>query len=328
MKQRLIGSMTVRPVGLGCMNLSHAYDQPPARDAAARLLEAALDAGYNHLDTAALYGFGANEALIGSALAHRRSDYLLASKCGMAGVDGKRVIDGRPETIAATVEASLARLRTDVIDLLYLHRRDFKVPVEDSVGAMARLVEAGKVRMIGLSEVSGATVRAAHKVHPVAAVQSEYSLWSRDVELGVVSACADVGAALVAFSPLGRGMLSGAVDGTSDFKAGDIRANMPRFQGAARVQNAALAGRLAALAAEAGCTAAQLSLAWVLSRGENLLAIPGTKSLDHLHDNLAAADLVLAPDVLARADAIFAGDAVAGERYPPATFAEIDTERA
>lgn len=326
MNRRAIGSHSVRAVGLGCMNLSHAYGTPPDRADAGALLHAALDAGYDFLDTAALYGFGANESLIGETLSGRRSEYLLASKCGMAGVDGKRVIDGRPATIIATVEASLQRLRTDVIDLLYLHRRDFNVPIEDSVGAMAALVQAGKVRMIGLSEISAATLRTAHAVHPITAVQSEYALWSREAELGVLSTCAEIGAAFVAFSPLGRGLLSGAVDAASPFERGDIRAGFPRFSGEARPHNAALAAQLAALAAEAGCTAAQLCLAWVLARGDHVLAIPGTTKLDHLHDNLAAGDLVLPAGTLAEADALFSAG-VAGERYPAATYAEIDTER-
>jgi len=327
MIMRNIGTTSVRAVGLGCMNLSHAYGTPPDRADAQRLLHAALDGGYDFLDTAALYGFGANETLIGETLHARRGEYLLATKCGMAGVDGKRVIDGRPATIVATVEASLGRLRTDVIDLLYLHRRDFAVPIEDSVGAMAGLVQAGKVRMIGLSEVSAATLRAAHAVHPIAAVQSEYALWSRDVELGVLGACADIGAAFVAFSPLGRGLLSGAVDAASRFERGDIRAGMPRFMGDARPHNAGLAAALAALAVAACCTAAQLCLAWVLARGTQVLAIPGTTKLDHLHDNLGAGDLVLPAATLAAADALFASDVI-GARYPAATYAEIDTERA
>lgn len=327
MMVRTIGGRSVRPVGLGCMNLSHAYGAPPDRAEGARLLHAALDAGYDFLDTAALYGFGGNETLIGETLAGRRSEYLLASKCGMAGVDGKRVIDGRPATIMATVEASLQRLKTDVIDLLYLHRRDFAVPIEETVGAMAALVQAGKVRMIGLSEVSAATLRAAHAVHPIAAVQSEYSLWSREAELGVLETCADIGAAFVAFSPLGRGFLSGAVDADSAFERGDIRAGMPRFQGEARQHNARLAGKLAVLAAEVGCTPAQLCLGWVLARGSHVLAIPGTTKLRHATDNLAAADLTLDDALLAAAEAIFAGGAVIGERYPAATYAEIDTER-
>lgn len=327
MTMRRLGDRLVRPVGLGCMNLSHGYGRPPERTDAIRLLHAAIDAGYDHFDTAALYGFGSNEELLGEALAGRRDAIFLASKCGMAGVDGKRVIDGRPETITATVEASLRRLRTDCVDLLYLHRRDFAVPIADSVGAMSRLVEQGKVRHIGLSEVSAATVRAAHDVHPIAAVQSEYSLWSRDVEIGVLAACADIGAALVAFSPLGRGLLSGAITPATSFHPGDIRAGMPRFQGEALAHNFVLAVRLAALAAGAGMTAAQLCLAWVLSRGAHVHALPGTASLAHMADNLVAQTVSADPGLLQEAASIFAAS-VSGDRYPASTYSEIDTERA
>lgn len=326
MTARSIAGRSLHPVALGCMNLSHAYGRPPERSDAVRLIHAALAAGHDHFDTAALYGFGANEELLGEALAGRRHDIFLASKCGMAGVDGRRVIDGRPETITATVEGSLKRLHTDHLDLLYLHRRDFGVPIADSVGAMARLVEAGKVRAIGLSEVSAATLRAAHAVHPIAAVQSEYSLWSRDVELGVLDACAEIGAALVAFSPMGRGLLSGAITATTQFQPGDIRAGMPRFQGAALAANAALAARLAALAAAAGISAGQLCLAWVLSRGGHVHALPGTTSAAHMAQNHAAAQVAVAATVLDAAATLFDG-AVTGERYPATTYAEIDTER-
>ncbi len=327
MIRRPLAGQMVQPVGLGCMNLSHAYGRPPERAEAVRLLHAAIDAGYDHLDTAALYGFGANEELLGAALAGKRQQFFLATKCGMAGVDGKRVIDGRPETITATVEASLKRLRTDRVDLLYLHRRDFAVPIEDSVGAMARLVEAGKVSAIGLSEVSAATIRAAHAVHPIAAVQSEYSLWSREVEIGVLAETARIGAALVAFSPMGRGLLSGVISAATSFQPGDIRAGMPRFQAEALASNAALAAQLALLAAAAGVSAASLCLAWVLSRGDHVHALPGTTSITHMAENLAAATLALPSGLLEQATTLFAG-AVAGERYPAATYREIDTERA
>ncbi len=326
MTARPLAGRMVQPVGLGCMNLSHAYGRPPERGEAIRLLHAALDTGYDHLDTAALYGFGANEELLGEALAGRQGQYFLATKCGMAGVDGRRVIDGRPATITATVDASLQRLRTDHVDLLYLHRRDFAVPIEDSVGAMARLVAAGKVGAIGLSEVSAATLRAAHAVHPIAAVQSEYSLWSREVEIGVLAETARIGAALVAFSPLGRGLLSGAITAATTFQPGDIRAGMPRFQGDALASNAALASRLAALAASAGISTAQLCLAWVLSRGSHVHALPGTTSSAHMAENLAAAPLAISATILDQAGTIFTS-AVTGERYPAATYAEIDTER-
>ncbi|WP_243455905.1 aldo/keto reductase [Sphingosinicella sp. BN140058] len=306
------------------MSLSHAYGTPPPRDHAARLLGRALDLGNDLLDTAALYGFGANEELIGEALGHRRREFTLASKCGMQGVDGKRVIDGRPETLRRTLEDSLRRLRTDVIDLYYLHRWDKKVPIEESVGALADMVREGKVRAIGLSEVSAATLRRAHAVHPIAAVQNEYSPWSRNVELGVLDASQELGTALVAFSPLARGFLAGAIRSADQLAEGDIRRGMPRFQGDNLAANLTLLGKFEALAAEAGCTPAQLSLAWVLARGDHVVAIPGTTSLDHLEQNKRA--VTVDAGLLARIDALFTPEAVAGPRYPAATEAEIDTE--
>lgn len=224
MEQRALGPFQVGAIGVGCMNLSHAYGRPPAPEGAARLLLRAIDLGVTHFDTAALYGFGANETLVGRVLAPLRQRITWASKCGMQGVAGpdrvkRRVIDGRPETLRQTCEDALRRLRTDVIDLYYLHCWDKSVPIEDSVGALARLVEEGKIRASGLSEVSGATLRRAHTVHPIAAVQSEYSLWTRHPELGVQEACREIGAAFVAFSPLGRGFLAGALPDTGAMAA-------------------------------------------------------------------------------------------------------------
>jgi aryl-alcohol dehydrogenase-like predicted oxidoreductase len=324
--KRKIGPFEVEPIGLGCMSLSHAYGTPPGREDAALLLNRALDLGYDFLDTAALYGFGANESLIGEALAGRRGEFVLASKCGMTGVDGRRVIDGRPETLRRTLEESLTRLRTDVIDVYYLHRRDRNVPIEDSVGAMAEFVRDGKVRALGLSEVSAATLRRAHAVHPIAAVQSEYSPWSRNVELGVLEATRELGAALVCFSPTGRGFLAGKVKAAGDLAEGDLRRSMPRFQGEHFRSNLALYERFESLAARAGYTPAQLSLAWVLSRGRHVLAIPGTTSTMHLEENFAAREVPVDAGLLAEVDRLLAPEAVAGPRYPAATQAEIDTE--
>jgi aryl-alcohol dehydrogenase-like predicted oxidoreductase len=225
MKTRRLGPFDVSALGLGCMNLSHAYGVPPDRAAAERVLHAALDNCITLFDTAALYGFGSNEMLVGEVLAPHRRRIVLASKCGMHGVDGRRVIDGRPETIKASVEASLGRLRTDVIDLLYLHRMDEAVPIEDSVGAMADLVRASKVRALGLSEVSAATLRRAHAVHPIAALQTEYSLWTRNPEIAALEACRELGVAFIAFSPLARGFLGG--------KLRDVDTLAPRTSGAA-----------------------------------------------------------------------------------------------
>ena len=324
--KRKLGPFTVNPIGLGCMSLSHAYGTPPGTADASLLLNHALDVGYDLVDTAALYGFGANERLIGDAIGHRRSEYVLASKCGMTGVDGKRVIDGRPETLKRTLDQSLRHLRTDVIDLYYLHRWDRKVPIEESVGALGEMVAAGKVGAIGLSEVSAATLRRAQVVHPIAAVQNEYSPWSRNVELGVLAATNELGAALVAFAPTARGFLAGRIRSAADLEEGDLRRSMPRFQDENLRRNLALQERFLALAGDVGCSPAQLSLAWLLSRGNHVIPIPGTTSLRHLEENLAAATLVVAPERLAEIDALLEPGAVAGARYPASTLAEIDTE--
>lgn len=328
MQKRKVGPFEVAAIGLGCMNLSHAYGQPPTGEAAAALLLQALESGVDFFDTAALYGFGANESLLGKVLKPHRHRFVLASKCGMAPVDGKRVIDGRPETIKATCDAALQRLQTDVIDLYYLHRRDFKVPIEDSVGALADLVAAGKIRAIGLSEVSAATLRRAHAVHPVSAVQSEYSLWSREAEIGVLEACREIGAAFVAFSPLARAFLCGDLtDPAVQLAPGDLRLAMPRFAPDNYARNLRLLDGYRAIASEVGCSMAQLGLAWILARQPHALVIPGTRSPAHLADNLGAGRVVLGADVVARLDALINQQTVAGPRYNAATLAEIDTER-
>jgi len=329
MHQRNLGPFPVGAIGLGCMNLSHAYGVPPAPEVAEQVLLRALDLGITHFDTAALYGFGANETLVGRVLSPYRSRFTLASKCGMTGVDGKRVIDGRPETIKRTCDEALARLRTDVIDLYYLHRWDKKVPIEDSMGAMAELVAAGKIRAVGLSEVSADTLRRAHAVHPVAAVQTEYSLWTRNAEIAVLDTCRELGAAFVAFSPVARGYLADAfhtVEDVAAFDAKDIRRAMPRFQGDNLVANLKLLDDYRALAQEAGCTPAQLALAWLLAQGGHVLPIPGTTSIAHLEENLAAADLKLDPTLLARAGELVNQRTVTGPRYNAPTQTEIDTE--
>ena len=326
MQTRRIGPFEVGAIGLGCMNLSHAYGAPPSPAAAEALLLKALDLGVTLFDTAALYGFGANESLLGRVLAPHRARFTLASKCGMTGVDSVRVIDGRPETLRRTCEESLQRLRTDVIDLYYLHRFDRKVPIEDSVGALAHLVRAGKVRAIGLSEVSAATLRRAHAVHPISALQNEYSPWSRNVEIAALEACRELGVALVAFSPVARGFLSGRLRDVSGFDARDIRRAMPRFQGENFSANLRLLDGYTALAAEAGCTPAQLALAWLLARGPHIVPIPGTTNAAHLAENLGAADVALAPAIVDRLDALVNRHTVAGPRYNAGTQAEIDTE--
>jgi aryl-alcohol dehydrogenase-like predicted oxidoreductase len=326
MDTRYIAGKAVGALGFGCMNVSHAYGNPPAREAAQALLRRAVDMGVRHFDTAALYGFGSNEKLVGETLAPYRKEIFLASKCGMTGVDGKRVIDGRPETLMTTIDDSLRNLRTDFIDLYYLHRWDKSVPIEDSVGALACMVDAGKIGAIGLSEVSERTLRNAHAVHPIAAVQTEYSLWTRNPELGVLDACADLGAAFVAFSPVGRGFLSGGVDEAASMAEKDIRRGMPRFQGANFEANQALFRQLQGLAEEGGCTPAQLSLRWLLAEAPHIIPIPGTRSENHLIENQRTLELDISPELLALAGKLINQSSVKGERYPPATQAEIDTE--
>jgi aryl-alcohol dehydrogenase-like predicted oxidoreductase len=263
---------------------------------------------------------------VGEVLAPFRDRFFLASKCGMTGVDGKRVIDGRPETLKRTCEDSLRRLRTDRVDLYYLHRWDKRVPIEESIGALAELVRAGSIGAIGLSEVSAQTLRRAHAVHPIAAVQTEYSLWTRNPELGVLDACRELGIACVAFSPLGRGFLAGAVRDPSALVEKDIRRGMPRFQSPHFARNLEMLDKFSAIAARAGCTPAQLCVAWLLARAPHVVPIVGTTSLDHLREDIAATNLTLSPDVIAAADACVNASTVSGERYPKATQAEIDTE--
>ena len=333
--QRRIGPYSVPAIGLGCMNLSHAYGQPPTPEQAERVLLAALDAGVTLFDTAALYGFGANETLLGRVLKTHRSQIVLCSKGGLAGVqqaDGslKRVIDGRPQAIRRDCENSLKRLQTEHIDLYYLHRwhklGPDAVPIEDSVGELARLVQAGKVRCTGLSEVSAATVLRAHAVHPVAAVQTEYSLWTRNAEIAVLQTCRDIGAAFVAFSPVARGFLSNQPPDAAMLQAKDIRYGMPRFEAANYAANLALLPGVQVVAAEAGCTMAQLALAWLLSRGPQVLAIPGTTSVQHLQENMGALQVRLSPAQLARLDALVNTHTVVGARYSAQSAAEVDTE--
>lgn len=327
MPLRNIAGVPVSALGLGCMSLSHAYGTPPPAEVAEQVLRRALACGVTLFDTAALYGFGANEALLGRVLGAERSRIVLASKGGMAGVDGKRVIDGRPATLVQNCEDSLRRLQTDVIDLYYLHRLDPGVAIEDSVGALARLREQGKIRAIGLSEVSAVTLRRAQAVHPIAAVQTEYSLWTRNPEIALLAACRDAGTALVAFSPLGRGVLTATLRDVEALDARDIRRGMPRFQPGNHAHNLALVDAMAAIAAEAGCTPGQLALAWLLMQGDDIIPIPGTTRVAHLDENIGAATLSLDAALLARVSSLIGEHSVAGKRYPDATQAEIDTEQ-
>lgn len=322
---RAIGPFAVTAIGLGCMNLSHAYDVAPGEEEASRLLNHALDAGCTFLDSAALYGEGANERLLSKAVMHRRQEFTLASKCVLDLIDGKRVLDGRPETIKASCDRSLQRLGTDVIDLYYMHRLDKNVPIEESMGAMADLVQAGKIRAIGLSEMSAPIIERAHKIHPVAAVQSEYSLAVRNPEVAVLDMCERLGIAFVAFSPLVRGMIVGSA-AKDDYKPGDIRLNMPRFREPQLAENLSLMARFGAIADGAGVSPAQLALGWLLAQRPWIVPIPGTRSIAHFDDDFAAASLAIDPGAIAAADALFPPNALRGPRYNAFAQSQIDTE--
>jgi len=327
MQRRRIGPFSVSALGLGCMNLSHAYGTPPSPEVAEKVLLKALEQGIDFFDTAALYGFGANEKLVGRVLKPYRSKIVLASKCGVNGVDGKRVIDGRPETLKQTCEDSLRNLQTEVIDLYYLHRWDKRIPIEDSIGALADLVSAGKVKAIGLSEVSAATLRRAHAVHPITALQTEYSLWTRNPEIAVLDACKPLGIAFVAFSPLGRGFLAGRLsDPATQLEPKDIRLDMPRFKPENFAKNLELLSEYGQIAREIGCTLPQLALAWVLARDSAIVPLFGTSKPDHVVENSASALLQLNRSVMTRLDALINRHTVAGNRYSNATQDEIDTE--
>jgi aryl-alcohol dehydrogenase-like predicted oxidoreductase len=293
---------------------------------AIRTIHRALDLGVTFLDTSDVYGSGHNEELVGEAIAGRRDEVQLATKFSLSRTDdGGMAIDGRPANVRARAEASLRRLGVDVIDLYYQHRVDRTVPIEDTVGAMAELVEQGKVRYLGLSEASAATIRRAVAVHPIAALQSEWSLWTRDLEDEVLEVAREHGVGIVPFSPLGRGFLTGAITSPDDFGADDFRRNQPRFQGEAFAANLRLVDAVRAMAAEKGVTAGQLALAWVLAQGEDVVPIPGTKRRAYLEENVGAAAVELGPADLARLEAIAPPGVAAGTRYPDAAYAYGDS---
>jgi aryl-alcohol dehydrogenase-like predicted oxidoreductase len=315
----------VSAIGLGCMGMSFAYGAADDVEST-RTLHRALDLGVNHLDTADMYGFGRNEQLLGPVVRERRDEVFLATKFGNrstgdsfggTGTPGAYV-DSSAAWAREACDASLSRLGIDTIDLYYLHRRSPETPIEETVGAMAELVTAGKVRLIGLSEVSPATLRVAHSVHPVAAVQMEYSLFSRDVEAEMLATCRELGVALVAYSPVGRGLLTGAITSRDQLAADDWRATVPRFAEGNFDVNLRLVEEVRAVAAEIGCTPAQAALAWLLAQGEDVLPIPGTKRVRWLEENVAAADVRLSPEQQARLTAAVPPGSVAGERYPEA----------
>jgi aryl-alcohol dehydrogenase-like predicted oxidoreductase len=303
-------------IGLGCMGMSAFYGSTDEGEAIATI-HRALELGVTLLDTADMYGPHTNERLVGRAIADRRDRVVLATKFGnVLDPDGTRRIDGRPEYVHQACDASLARLGVDHVDLYYQHRVDENTPIEDTVGAMAELVEAGKVRYLGLSEAAPATIRRAHAVHPISALQSEYSLWTREPELEILPTIRELGIGFVPYSPLGRGFLSGRFQSPDELDEGDFRRNGPRFQGENLERNLGLAARVRELAEAKGVTPAQLALAWVLAQGDDVVPIPGTKRRKYLEENVAAAELHLSDSELAALDEAFPVGAAAGDRYP------------
>jgi aryl-alcohol dehydrogenase-like predicted oxidoreductase len=326
MEKRMLGTLEVSALGLGCMSMSQAYGKPDPTEAERALLRS-LEVGYTFLDTASIYGLGHNEKLLGRVLKGRRNEFVLASKCGIiVDAKGRRGIDCSPEAVKKTCEESLQSLQTDVIDLYYLHRKDPEVPIQDSVGAMADLAKAGKIKHIGLSEVSSTTLRAAHAVHPITALQSEYSLWTRDPEYKILEACRELEIGFVPFSPLGRAFLCGTISSPDDLEKHDLRRYMPRFIGDEFEKNYALVNECRAIAEDNGCTMAQLSLAWLLAQEGGLVPIPGTKHLKYVEENAAAADLQISPEDLARAGEIINERSVVGARYAKSQMISLDPE--
>jgi aryl-alcohol dehydrogenase-like predicted oxidoreductase len=327
METRALGKqgLTVSAIGLGCMGMSEFYGPTDENESVATILRA-LDAGVTFLDTADVYGVFKNERLVGKAIKGRRDEVVLATKFGnQRGEDGSWVgVNGRPEYVRSACDASLARLGVDVIDLYYQHRVDAAVPIEDTVGAMAGLVRAGKVRFLGLSEAAPGTIRRAHATHPITALQTEYSLWTRDPEDEVVPTVRELGIGFVAYSPLGRGFLTGRFRRPEDFLEGDYRPNSPRFQGENFEKNQQIIARIEAIASALGVTPAQLALAWLLAQGGDIVPIPGTKRLRYLEENVAAVEIHLTPAVLAQLDQAAPKGATAGARYPEAAMRVIN----
>ncbi len=326
MQRRKLGNsaLEVSAIGLGCMPMSSGYGPADDKESLATLRRA-LDLGVTFLDTADIYGDGHNEALVGRAIAGRRDEVVLASKFGQVpnAEDGRRV-DGRPDYMARACEASLQRLGVETIDLYYQHRVDPDVPIEETVGAMAGLVAAGKVRALGLSEAGAETIRRAHATHPISALQSEYSLWTRDPEAAVLPTCRELGITFVPFSPLGRGFLTGTLRRREDLGESDYRRGVPRFEAANFDANLGQLAVLEDLAGAKGCSTAQIALAWLLGRGDHIVPIPGTRKTAHLADNARAVELVLSADERAALDQAFAGGAAAGARYRPAALARVN----
>lgn len=323
MQQRAIGSLKVSAIGLGCMNMSSGYG--PGDDKVSRqLLNEALDIGYTFLDTAQVYGYGHNEELIGNALSERRNEYVLATKCGLS----KDGINGDPAGILKSCDASLQKLKTDVIDLYYLHRVDPNIPIEDSVGALSQLVEQGKVREIGLSEVCCENLKRAHKTHPIAALQSEYSLWSRTPERGILDLCDELGITMVPFSPLGRAFLTGKATDVTALTEKDLRCTIarPRFEPDAFKKNTALLIPFAEIAEENNCSMAQLAIAWLLHRDKDV-PIPGTKHIEFMKENAGAANVELSTETVTKLNDLINESTVTGARYDASRMASADSER-
>ncbi len=328
--RELTDGLEVSAIGLGCMGMSQSYGAVDDEESI-RTIQRALDLGLSLLDTADAYGKGANETLVGRAIRERRGEVVLATKFGLVPNPGGGTatdVDARPERVKASCEASLRRLGVEVIDLYYLHRIDPAVAVEETVGAMGELVRAGHVRFLGLSEAGPDSIRRAHRTHPIAALQSEYSLWTREPERTVFPVCRELGIGFVAFSPLGRGFLTGTVTDADRLASNDVRRQLPRFQKENLEKNRALVDELEALARSKNCSTPQLALAWLLAKGRDLVPIPGTKRRRYVEENIAAADIALTPADVAMLDEAFPIGAAAGARYPPDSMRLLETEQA